>query len=95
MVQVARGYWYEEHITPTLEIIESEWHERCYAGELRFQSFPYTCPVCHRQIAHGQYVSYVTVGFAPEESYLRAERRGYQLAFVEHVRCPAVRAVAR
>jgi hypothetical protein len=91
MVQVARGYWYEGAITPTLEYIESEWHERCYDGDLRPQSPPYTCRACHRRITHGQYVAYVTIGAAPEESYIRPERRGYELAFVEHARCPAVR----
>ena len=92
MVQVARGYWYEGYITPTLEYVDSEWHERCYPGEFRIQSHPYTCPTCNNRIMHGDFVSYVTVGDAPEKSYMRAERRGYQLAFIEHVRCPAIRA---
>lgn len=92
MVQVARGYYCEGAITPTLVYIDTEWHERCYEGEITFQSPPYTCPSCSRQIAHGAFVTYVTVGTAPEESYIRAERRGYQLAFIEHVKCPVVRA---
>jgi hypothetical protein len=95
MVQVARGYWYEGHITPTLEHVDSEWHEGCYEGDFDPQSLPYTCAGCDRRIRHGEYVSYVTVGYAPEESYSRAERRGYQLALVEHVRCPAARAANR
>lgn len=88
MIQVARGYWYEDHITPTLERIDSEWHERCYEGELRFQSMPYHCANCEGRILHGEFVTYATVGFAPESSYVRPENRGYELAYVEHVRCP-------
>lgn len=92
MVQVARGYYCEGQITPTLGYIDSEWHEHCYEGEITFQSPPYTCSSCHYRIAHGAFVSYVTVGYAPEESYIRPEHRGYELALIEHVRCPAVRA---
>jgi hypothetical protein len=88
IVQVARGYWYEGAITPTLKILESEWHENCYEGELRFQSLPYTCHSCNQEIRHGDYVSYVVVGYAPDESYMRAESRGYQMAHIEHARCP-------
>jgi|SRR5690242_13166416 hypothetical protein len=88
MVQVARGYWYEGHITPTLEHIDSEWHDDCYEGVRRWQSMPYHCLNCRRVIAHGDFVSYVTVGYAPESSYVRSENRGYELAHIEHVRCP-------
>src|SRR5438270_13296555 len=91
-VQVARGYFCEGAITPTLAYIDTEWHERCYEGDITPQSPPYTCPSCNRLIAHGAFVSYVTVGYAPEESYIRPEHRGYELAFIEHVRCPAIRA---
>jgi hypothetical protein len=92
MVQVARGYWREGYITPTLERIESEWHERCYRRMLIAQSLPYTCSTCNQMIEHNQYVAYVTIGDAPDIFYIRAERRGYQLAFIEHVKCPASRA---
>jgi hypothetical protein len=92
MVQVARGYYRQGAITPTLEYIDSEWHEECYQGTMAFQSPPYTCTSCKRRIADGAFVSYVTVGDAPEQSYVRAARRGYELAFIEHVRCPAIRA---
>jgi hypothetical protein len=88
MVQVARGYWYDGHITPTLEIIESEWHVGCYDGPLNPQYVPYTCEACHEQIRNHDYVIYITFGDAPEESYVRPERRGYQLARIEHHRCP-------
>jgi hypothetical protein len=91
MVQVARGYYTEGAITPTLVYIDTEWHEHCYEGEIAPQSPPYTCPFCNRRIAHGAFVTYVTVGEAPEESYIRPERRGYELASIEHVRCPATR----
>ncbi len=91
MVQVARGYYYEGAITPTLLRIDTEWHERCYEGDMTPQSPPYVCPSCNRRIAHGAYVIYVTVGDAPEDSYIRPERRGYELSFIEHVKCPAVR----
>jgi hypothetical protein len=91
MVQVARGYYYEGAITPTLEFIDSEWHDRCYPGARTFQGPPYACQSCNRRIAHGAFVTYVTVGFAPQVSYVRPENRGYELAHIEHVRCPAVR----
>ncbi len=87
MVQVARGYWYEPFITPTLQYIDSEWHERCYPGEFAFQSPPYICPTCGERIVDGESVVYVTVGSAPEEGYIRPESRGYQLARIEHVNC--------
>jgi hypothetical protein len=88
IVQVARGYWYQDAITPTLEILESEWHGHCYEGELVFQLLPYTCHTCNQVIRHGDYVSYITIGNAPGESYMRAEHRGYEMARIEHVRCP-------
>lgn len=91
MVQVARGYYYEGAITPTLEFIESEWHQHCYIGEMTFQGPPYTCAFCNHLISHGAFVTYVTVGSAPEVSYIRPENRGYELAYIEHVRCPAIR----
>lgn len=91
MVQVARGYYREGAITPTLAFIDTEWHEGCYEGEIRPQSPPYTCPTCSRRIADGAFVAYVTVGEAPAESYIRPERRGDELAFIEHVRYPAAR----
>ena len=87
MIQVARGYFYENHITPTLEHIDSEWHVECYEGDIGFQSIPYVCMNCIRQIRHGEFVSYVTVGTAPETSYIRPENRGYEMAHIEHVRC--------
>ena len=91
MVQVARGYYCEGQITPTLVYIDTEWHERCYEGEIIPQTPSYTCLSCNRRIGHGAFVSYVTVGYVPEESYIRLEHRGYELAFIEHVRCPAIR----
>ena len=91
MVQVARGYYCEGAITPTLDFIESEWHDHCYTGERTFQGPPYVCRSCNRRIAHGAFVTYVTVGFAPQVSYIRPENRGYKLAHIEHVRCPARR----
>ena len=88
MVQVARGYWYEGAITPTLHHIETEWHEKCYPGLLRAQRAPYVCADCRNTIRHGQYVTYITVGDAPGDSYSRPERRGYELAYIAHFRCP-------
>ncbi len=92
MVQVARGYYCEGQITPTLVYIDTEWHEQCYEGEKLLQSPPYTCTSCNRPIDHGAFVTYVTVGEAPEESYLRPECRGYRLLYIEHARCLAIRA---
>jgi len=87
MVQVARGYYCEGQITPTLEYIDSEWHYRCYEGEVAPQSPPYICQSCKRRITHGQFVVYVTFGEAPEESYIRAENRGRILRFIQHAKC--------
>lgn len=89
MVQVARGCYRDPAITPTLEKVDSEWHEHCYEGELTPQSRPYICHTCNQPIRDGDFVSYITIGFAPEEGYLRPEQRGYELARIEHVRCPA------
>ncbi len=74
IVQVARGYFYEDHITPTLEFIECKWHERCFEGQLEFQSLPYTCHTCNRRITHGQFVTYVTIGTAPDENRFTVSR---------------------
>ncbi len=83
---MARGYWYEGHM-PTLEFIDSEWHELCYQGEIQHPTAPYVCPACHREIKQGEFVTYVAVGLVPEEPYLRAERHGYEILFMEHVTC--------
>jgi hypothetical protein len=84
---VARGYLYEGHM-PTLEYIDSEWHELCYQGEIQHQRLPFICSACHREIKDGQLVTYVTVGSVPEGAYLRAERPGYEVASIKHVKCP-------
>jgi len=88
MVQVAWGYFCEGHITPTFEYLESEWHEACYPGAIQFQSLPYKCPACKQRIEHRDYVVYVTIGNAPDDPYMRAEGRGYEMAWIEHKRCP-------
>jgi hypothetical protein len=88
MVQVAWGYYFDGAITPTFAHLESEWHRACYEGPIEPQSTPYRCPSCKQQIKHGEYVVYVTIGSAPEEPWVRAEGRGYTMAWIGHKRCP-------
>jgi hypothetical protein len=88
VIQLLRGTSFMGYITPAWGNVLAEWHEGCFHEfELNPQSRPYRCQLCSGRIEHGDEVLCFVRGEETSSEYSVAERRGYEIYSVRHVRC--------
>jgi len=89
IIQLTHGPWPKGAITPYRDGNEAHnWHPGCFTEFPLIEQFaPYVCASCNQRIKNRDVVVYACRGSMPDLGFVRAEKRGYTLLYVAHVKC--------